>query len=58
VEVIAMAEKERSVELTVNGKGVGLNPFVKSVFVKVILALVETLKDTNNPDEIVVKISR
>ena len=53
-----MAEKEPSVELTVNGKRVGLNAFVKSVFVKVILALVETLKGTESPDDIVVKISR
>ena len=53
-----MGEKERSVELTVNGKRVGLNPFVKSVFVKVILGIVEILKDTDNPDEVVLKISR
>lgn len=46
------------VELTVNGKKVGLNPFVKTVFARVILSLVETLKNTGEPGEVVVKVSQ
>ena len=53
-----MVEKERSVELTVNGKRVGMNPFVKTVFINVILGIVESLKNTEKPDEIILKISR
>ena len=45
------------IELTVNGKKVGMNPFVKTVFVKIILSLVESLKNTGEPEEIVVKVT-
>jgi hypothetical protein len=51
-------EKDYKVELAVNGKKVGMNPFVKTVFAKVILSLVETLKNTGEPGEIVVKVSK
>jgi hypothetical protein len=47
-----------TVELTVNGKKVGMNPFVKNVFAKVILSLVESLKNTGEPEEIVVKVTQ
>ena len=50
--------KDFTVELTVNGKKVGMNPFVKIVFAKVILSLVESLKNTGEPDEIVVKVTQ
>jgi hypothetical protein len=53
-----MAEKEPSVELTVNGKRVGMKPFVKSVFIRVVMALLETLKNVDDPDEVVLKITR
>ena len=46
------------IELTVNGKKVGMNPFVKTVFVKIILSLVESLKNTGEPEEIVVKVTQ
>jgi hypothetical protein len=46
------------IELTVNGKKVGMNPFVKTVFVKIILSLVESLKNTEEPEEIVVKVTQ
>jgi hypothetical protein len=52
-----MAEKEYAIELTVDGKRVGMNAFVKSVFIKVILGLVESLKNTDDPEQIVVKIA-
>jgi hypothetical protein len=58
VEVDSMAEKEPSVELTVNGKRVGMKPFVKSVFIRVVMALLETLKNVDDPDEVVLKITR
>ena len=50
--------KDFKVVLTVNGKKVGMNPFVKTVFAKVIMSLVETLKNTGEPEEIVVKVSQ
>jgi hypothetical protein len=58
VEVDSMAEEEMSVELTVNGKRVGMKPFVKSVFIKVVIALLETLKNVDDPDEVVLKMKR
>lgn len=53
-----MAEMEMSVVLTVNGKRVGMKPFVKAVFIKVVMALLETLKNVDEPDEVVLKITR
>ena len=54
-----MSEREDfKVELVVNGKKVGLNPFVKTVFARVILSLVESLKNTGEPGEVVVKVSQ
>ena len=47
-----------TVELMVNGKKVGMTPFVKTVFAKVILSLVESLKNTGEPEEIVVKVTQ
>jgi hypothetical protein len=51
-------QKDYKVELTVNGKKVGMNPFVKTVFARVILSLVESLKNTGEAGEIVVKVSQ
>ena len=54
-----MNEREDfKVELTVNGKKVGLNPFVENVFARIILSLVESLKNTGEPGEVVVKVSQ
>jgi len=50
--------KDFKVELTVNGKKVGMNPFVKTLFAKVIVSLVESLKNTGEPEEIVLKVSQ
>jgi hypothetical protein len=44
------------VELTVNGKKVGTNPYVSSVFINVILGLVKTLNDVEEPGEVVLRI--
>lgn len=44
-----MEEKKRRVELLVNGKKVGLNPYVKSVFQAVIRGLLSTLKGVDEP---------
>jgi hypothetical protein len=50
-------DENTKVELTVNGKIIGLNPYVQSVFLEVIAGLVSTLKNTEQPDEIVVRVS-
>ena len=50
--------RDFKVELTVNGKKVGMNPFVKTVFAKVIQSLVESLKNTGEPEEIVVRLTQ
>lgn len=50
--------KDFKVELTVNGKEVDMNPFVKTVFAKVTVSLVESLKNTGEPEEVVVKVSQ
>ena len=46
------------IELTVNNKKVGLKSFVQGVFVNVILGMVKTLKNVDEPEDIVVKIQR
>lgn len=52
-----MENREKyDVQLLVNGKKVGLKPFVKSVFYQVVTGLVSTLKRTEAPEEIVVRI--
>jgi hypothetical protein len=48
----------KSVELSINGKKVGLNLYVKSVFFNIVMGLIGTLKDVEEPEEIVVKIKR
>jgi len=50
--------KDFKVELTVNGKEVDMSPFVKTVFAKVTVSLVESLKNTGEPEEVVVKVSQ
>ncbi|MBA7670468.1 hypothetical protein ES703_78614 [subsurface metagenome] len=51
-------ESDFKIELTVNNKKVGLNSFVRGVFVNVILGVVKTLKNVDEPEDIVVKIQR
>jgi len=58
-----MVEKEKtgdgySVELHVNGKKIGMNSFVRTVFFNVVTGIVSTLKKTEGADEIVLKIRR
>jgi hypothetical protein len=43
-------------ELIVDGKNVGLNPYVTSVFVQVIQGLVRTLKNVPESSDIEVRI--
>lgn len=47
-----------TVELQVNGKKIGLKPFVQDVFYNVITGIVSTLKKVQNPEEIVLKIKK
>lgn len=53
-----MEGKDFKVELTVNNNKVGLKPYVKSVFINVMLGLIKTLKGIDSPEEIVLKLSR
>lgn len=53
-----MEGKDFKVELEINHKKVGMKPYVKSVFINVLLGLVKTLKRIDSPEEIVLKISR
>jgi hypothetical protein len=45
-----------SVELTINGEKVALNPYVKSVFINVIFGMVKTLKNVDVPERVDIKI--
>lgn len=56
-----MAKEEKSlldfsVELTVNGEKVALNPYVKSVFINVIFGIVKTLRNVDVPEKVDIKI--
>jgi len=53
-----MAEEKSgfTAELVVDGKKVGLNPYVTAVFVQVIQGLVRTLKNVPEPSDIEVRI--
>lgn len=44
-----MNEKKQSIELLINGKKVGLNPYVRSVFTEVTRGLLATLKGIDTP---------
>jgi hypothetical protein len=50
-------QQEYEVELLLDGKKVGLNPYVRSVFHQVVKGLVSTLKNTGDPEEILVRVS-
>jgi hypothetical protein len=58
-ELMAKEEKnllDFSVELTVNGEKVALNPYVKSVFINVIFGIVKTLRNVDVPEKVDIKI--
>lgn len=50
------SDESIDLELEVDGKSVGMNPFVKTVFHKVILSLVSSLKKTEEASEIVIRL--
>jgi len=50
--------KDYNVELLINGKGIGLNPYVRSVFIGVAKALVGTLKNVEDPQKIVLTVEK
>ena len=50
--------KEYSVELHVNGKKIGMNHFVRTVFFNIVTGIVSTLKKTGDADEIILKIRK
>ena len=51
-------KKEYDVELLINGKRVGLNKYVKSVFIEVTMALVDTLKNVEDPQKIALTVEK
>jgi hypothetical protein len=56
-----MAKEEKnlldfSVELTIHGEKVALNPYVKSVFINVIFGIVKTLRNVDVPEKVDIKI--
>jgi hypothetical protein len=55
---MAETKQDFTVELTVNGKKVGLNPYVTSVFALVVQGLVHTLKNIPELHEIDLSIRR
>jgi hypothetical protein len=50
------AAQDSQIELTVNGKKVGMNPYVQLVFTNVVLGLIKSLKNIGDSKEIVLKI--
>jgi hypothetical protein len=46
------------VKLVINGKKVGLNPYVKSVYAGVVLALAGTLKNVDEPEKIEITVEK
>jgi hypothetical protein len=56
---MSMEETEDyKVELLLDGKKVGLNPYVRSVFIGVATALVGTLKGIEEPKKIVLTVEK
>ena len=51
-------KKDYNVELLIDGKRVGLNPYVRSVFIGVANALVGTLKNVEDPKKIVLTVDK
>ena len=51
-------KKDFTIELLLDGKKMGMNPYVRSIFYSVITAMVSTLKNAGNPEKIVITISR
>jgi len=52
-----MSNDAYKVEMTVNEKKIGMNAFVKNVMCNIILGIIRTLKNVEDPKEIVIKIS-
>jgi len=51
-------KKDYDVELLLDGKRVGLNPYVRSVFIGVAKALVDTLKNIEDPKKIMITVEK
>ena len=50
--------KDCNVELILDGKKTGLNMYVRSVFINVVLALVKTLKNIGDPEKIEIRVEK
>ena len=53
-----MEDRHYTIELAVDGKKIGLNKFVRSVFINVTTGMVLPLKNIGDPEEIVVRLKR
>ena len=53
-----MEKENYTVELEVDGRRVGLNKFVRAVFINVTTGMVQPLKNMGEPEEIVLRIHR
>jgi hypothetical protein len=51
-------KKEYKVELLLDGRKVGLNQYVRSVFIGVTTALVGTLKNVEEPEKIIITVEK
>lgn len=51
-------KKDYDVELLIDGKRVGLNQYVRSVFIGVATVLVSTLKNVEDPQKIMLTVEK
>jgi len=51
-------KKGFKVELSVNGKRIGLNPYVQSVFTNVLIGILGTLKGAGKPASVELRLKK
>jgi hypothetical protein len=56
MEQMPSGSPQHSIELSINGKKIGMNQYVRSVFYSILTGLVKTLKNIEEPEEIVIRI--
>jgi len=53
---IPSGSPQYTIELSINGKKIGMNQYVRSVFYSILTGLVRTLKNIEEPEEIVIRV--
>jgi hypothetical protein len=53
---ISSGSPQYTIELSINGKKIGMNQYVRSVFYFILTGLLKTLKNIEEPEEIVIRI--